>query len=138
MRSRLWHGESQTDVVMQTDPLAHPSAWVLAIERLTQRQLQKGEVEAGALQRKARAHGNFAEYVPQGLLFLLALELMQLQAGLVWLLGVTLTVARVAHAYGVITQYGPSIGRAIGFFATWFAYIVGSVACLYYSCLSLI
>jgi len=68
---------------MQTDPLAHPSAWVLAIERLTQRQLQKGEVEAGALQRKVRAHGNFAEYVPQGLLFLLALELMQLQAGLV-------------------------------------------------------
>jgi uncharacterized membrane protein YecN with MAPEG domain len=91
-----------------------------------------------ALQRKVRAHGNFAEYVPQGLLFLLALELMQLQAGLVWLLGVTLTVARVAHAYGVITQYGPSIGRAIGFFATWFVYIVGSVACLYYSCLSLI
>lgn len=138
VRSRVWHGESKDDVAMQPDPLASPSAWVLAIEQLTRRQLKKGEVEAGALQRKVRAQGNFAEYVPQGLLFLLALELMQAQVWLVWLLGTTLTIARVAHAYGLITRYGPSIGRAIGFFATWFVYIVGSLACLYYGCQGLI
>lgn len=46
------------------DPLVNPSPWVLTIKRLTQRQLEKGEVDAGGLQRKVRAHGNFTEYVP--------------------------------------------------------------------------
>jgi uncharacterized membrane protein YecN with MAPEG domain len=132
VKARVWHGESKGDVVMQPDPLANPSPWVLTIERLTQRQLQKGEIDTGALQRKVRAHGNFAEYVPHGLLLIIALELMQAQAWLVWLLGSTLTVARVAHAYGLTTKYGPSVGRATGFFLTWFVYIIGSMACLYY------
>lgn len=132
VKTRVWHGESKDDVVMQADPLANPSPWVLTIERLTQRQLEKSEVDAGALQRKVRAHSNFAEYVPQGLLFMIVLELMQAQSGLIWLLGGALTIARIAHAYGLITQYGPSISRATGFFLTWFVYIIGSTACLYY------
>ena len=138
VKVRVWHGESTEDVVMQPDPLANPSSWVLVIERLTQRQLKKGEVDAGALQRKVRAHGNFAEYVPHGLLLIVALELMQAQAWLVWLLGSTLTIARLAHAYGLITKYGPSVSRATGFFLTWFVYIIGSIACLYYGCRGLI
>lgn len=130
--ARVWHGESAEDVMLQPDPSANPSPWVLAIERMTQRQRQKGGVDAGALQRKVRAHGNFAEYVPQALLLVVALELMQAQGWLVWLLGGTLTIARLTHAYGLITQYGPSLNRAIGFFLTWLVYIIGSVACLYY------
>ncbi len=138
IRARVWHGESKENVTTQPDPLANPSAWAATIERLSQK-LSLGNVQDdGILQRKVRAHGNFAEYVPQGLLFLVALELMNAHVGLIWLLGGTLTVARVAHAYGVITKYGPSIGRAIGFFLTWFVYIVGSIACLYYSASSLI
>jgi uncharacterized protein len=133
VKARVWHGESKEDVMMQPDPLANPSSWVLAIERLAQRQLQKDKLDAGALQRKVRAHSNFAEYVPHGLLLILSLELMQAQAWLVWLLGSTLTIARIAHAYGLITKYGPSLNRAIGFFLTWFVFIVGSVACLYYA-----
>jgi uncharacterized protein len=132
VKTRVWHGESKEDVVMQADPLVNPSSWALAIEQLTQRQLKKSEVDAGALQRKVRAHGNFSEYVPHGLLFIVVLELMQAQGWLVWLLGMTLTIARIAHAYGLITKYGPSISRATGFFLTWFVYIIGSVACLYY------
>jgi uncharacterized membrane protein YecN with MAPEG domain len=132
VKARVWHGESTEAVVMQPDPLANPSPWVLAIERLTQRQLQKGTVEPGALQRKVRAHGNFAEYVPHALLFIVVLELMQAPAWLLWLLGGTLTIARIAHAYGLITKYGPSVSRATGFFLTWFVYILGSMACLFY------
>ena len=123
---------------MQPDPLANPSSWVLTIERLSQRQLQKSDLDATALQRKVRAHGNFAEYVPHGLLLIIALELMQAQVWLVWLLGSTLTIARIAHAYGLITKYGPSLSRATGFFLTWFVYIIGSIACLYYGCKGLI
>lgn len=75
-----------------------------------------------------RAHGNFAEYVPLGLLFIIALELMHSPSGLLWLLGGTLTFARIVYAWGVIGTYEPSIGRAIGFFATWFVYMVGAYA----------
>ncbi|MEA5600943.1 MAPEG family protein [Nostoc sp. UHCC 0252] len=49
------------------------------------------------------------------------------------MLGTLLTLARIAHAWGLIQTYGPSPGRAIGFFGTWLVYIVGSLACLYYS-----
>lgn len=131
MRARVWHGESKEDVRAQPDPLTNPSAWVATVERTTQK-LRAESDEDGVLQRKVRAHGNFAEYVPQGLLFVIALELMHSQTWLVWLLGGVLTLARIVYAYGVITTYGPSVGRAVGFFGTWFVYIVGSLACVYY------
>jgi uncharacterized protein len=138
VRARVWHGESKEDIAMQPDPLVNPSAWAATIERLSQKLSVRSVGDDGILQRKVRAHANFAEYVPHGLLFVIGLELMQAQVWLVWLLGSMLTVARIAHAYGVITKYGPSLGRAIGFFLTWFVYIIGSIACLYYSAISLI
>jgi uncharacterized protein len=138
VRARVWHGESKEDVAMQPDPLANPSAWAATVESMSQKLSVGNAQDNGILQRKVRAHGNFAEYVPHGLLFVVGLELMNAQVWLVWLLGATLTVARIAHAFGVITKYGPSIGRATGFFLTWFVYIVGSIACLYYSAISLI
>lgn len=131
-RTRLWHGESKEDVAMQPDPLANPTAWVSTVESLSQKVSANKATDEGALQRKVRAHGNFTEYVPIALLFLIALELMHSLTWLVWILGVTLTVARISYAYGVITTYGPSLGRAIGFFGTWFVYVVGSLACIYY------
>jgi hypothetical protein len=137
VRARVWHGESKEDVVIQPDPLTNPSAWAATVERLSQK-LVGNVQDNGILQRKVRAHGNFAEYVPHGLLFLVGLELMNAHVWLVWLLGGTLTIARIAHAYGVIAKYGPSVGRATGFFLTWFVYIVGSIACLYYSAISLV
>ena len=129
-RTRVWHGESKEDIAMQPNPLANPTAWVSTVESMSQK-FSATTVDEGALQRKVRAHGNFTEYVPLGLLFIVALELMH-SPWLVWLLGGTLTVARIAYAYGVITTYGPSIGRAIGFFGTLFVYVVGASACVYY------
>jgi uncharacterized protein len=70
--------------------------------------------------------------VPLGLLFLISLELMKSPTWLLYLLGSALTIGRVAHAWGLITTYGPSPSRAIGFFLTWFVYILGSGACIYY------
>lgn len=131
-RVRVWHGESKEDVVMQPDPLTHPTKWVSTVESMSQKLSANKVIDEGILQRKVRAHGNFAEYVPLGLLFIVALELVHAQTWLVWFLGATLTIARLIYAYGVITKYGPSIGRAIGFFGTWFVYVVGSLACVYY------
>jgi hypothetical protein len=93
--------------------------------------------EYGILLRKVRAYGNFTEYVPLALLFILVLELMESPVGLIWLLGGPITVARIAHAWGLINVYGPSVGRVIGFFLTWFVYLLGSGACLYYGILGL-
>ncbi len=136
-RARIWHGASPTDVADQSDPLATASAWATTVEQLTKTFAPETSTP-GLLQRKVRAHSNFAEYVPHGLLFLVALELMHGRSGILWSLGGLLTIARLAHAYGVISTYGPSIGRAIGFFATWFVYIAGSVSCFYYSVKTLI
>lgn len=137
-KTRVWHGESKEDIAMQPDPLIKPTAWVTTIESLSQRLSANKSIDECVLQRKIRAHGNFAEYVPIGLLFLISLELMHSQIWLVWLLGGTLTIARISHAFGVITKYGPSIGRATGFFLTWFVYVVGSLACIYYGLRGLI
>lgn len=131
-RTRIWHGELREDVAAQPDYL-EPNAWAAFFERLTQKTVKAKGADDGVLLRKVRAQENFSEYVPLGLLFLVALELMQAQAWLLWLLGVSLTVARITHAYGVIQVYGPSPGRAIGFFLTWFVYLIGAGACLYYS-----
>lgn len=132
-RTRIWHGSSQAEVVAQPDYLQNPNAWAAFVEKLSQQTVVKKTADDGVLQRSVRAYGNFIEYVPIGLLFLVALELMQASSWLLWLLGGTLVVARIAHAWGVIRTYGPSPGRAIGFFGTWLVYIVGSLACLYYS-----
>lgn len=88
--------------------------------------------EDGILQRKVRAYGNFLEYVPLGILFITILELMHSPSWMLWLLGSALTIGRVAHAWGLITTYGPSLGRAVGFFLTWMVYIVGATSCIYY------
>lgn len=131
-KTRVWHGESKQDVTAQLDPLANPTAWVATVETMSKKLLTSEAVQEGMLQRKVRAHGNFVEYVPLGLLFIVALELMNCSTWLLWLLGGTLTLARIIYAWGVINTYGPSIGRAIGFLGTWFVYILGSTACIYY------
>ena len=136
-RTKLWHGESKEDIVRQPDPLINPNIVAATVERLSTKILSNQFEDEGALQRKVRAYGNFTEYVPLALLFIIALELMQ-STGLVWLLGSTLTVARIAHGWGLIKTYGPSPGRAIGFFLTLFVYLVGAIACIYYGIKGLI
>ena len=53
------------------------------------------------LDRAIRAHGNFSEYVPIGLILLGALELNGAPIALVVALGVLLTLGRLIHAKGI-------------------------------------
>lgn len=129
--TRLWHGVSKEEVATQPDYLDQPNRWVAFVEAYTQKSVKTKTSDDGLLQRKVRAFGNFIEYVPLGLLFIVALELMSLPAWLLWLLGTALTIGRITHAWGLIKTYGPSPGRAIGFFLTWFVYLVGAGACVY-------
>ena len=132
-RTRIWHGASLSEVASQPNYLAAPNAWAEFVEKMTQQFILTKNIDDGALQRTIRAHGNFTEYVPQSLILLIALEWMQAFNGLLWMLGTLLMLARISHAWGLIHTYGPSPGRAIGFFGTWLVYLVGSLACLYYS-----
>ena len=129
---RVWHGESKTDVNLQADYLEQPNAWAAFFEKITQKLVVTKTEDDGVLQRKVRAYGNFSEYIPLGLIFILALELMNSPTWLVWFLGTALTLARISHAWGLITTYSPSLARAFGFFITWLVYLIGASACVYY------
>jgi uncharacterized membrane protein YecN with MAPEG domain len=130
--TRVWHGESAADASNQPNYLENPGKWAAFVESYTQKSVTTKVSDDGVLQRKVRAFGNFMEYVPLALLFILALEVMNSPTWLLWLLGSALTVGRVAHGWGVIRTYGPSPSRAVGFFLTWFVYLVGAGACVYY------
>ena len=130
--NRVWHGESQVDISNQPNYLEKPGKWAAFLENYTQKFITTKSDDDGILQRKVRAFGNFIEYVPLALLLIILLELISSPAWLLWLLGILLTIARIAHAWGVIKTYGPSPGRAWGFFLTWLVYLLGAGACLYY------
>ena len=136
--TRVWHGESKADASNQPNYLENLGKWAAFVESYTQKSVVTKANDDGMLQRKVRAFGNFMEYVPLALLFVLTLEFMNSQTWLLLLLGSALTVGRVAHAWGVIKTYGPSPGRAVGFFLTWFVYLVGAGACMYYGAIGVL
>lgn len=53
------------------------------------------------LERAIRAHGNFAEYVPLGIILIACLELNGAPWWLVALPGITLIIGRLIHAKGI-------------------------------------
>ena len=53
------------------------------------------------LLRKARVHGNFAEYIPFALLLMALLELNDAYAWFLHGLGIALVLGRACHIYGV-------------------------------------
>ncbi|MER3434013.1 MAG: glutathione S-transferase [Leptolyngbya sp. ERB_1_1] len=122
-KTRVWHGETEAEVIHQPNYLESPNRWAAFVENYTQRSVIPKTTDDGMLQRKVCTYGNFTEYVPLALLFVMALELIHSSAWMLWLLGSALTVGRIAHAWGLITTYGPSLGRAIGFFLTWFGFV---------------
>ena len=147
-KNRVWHGSSSNDCKYQPNHSLqnNPSWWQRLIESWTKftyptaTQYHNPEL----LQRKIRAHSNFAEYTPQALLMLICLEFLLSQkdgiaatsstsTSIVWSLGILFTIARFAHAYGVILTYGPSIGRAVGYFGTLIVFLVGGIACIHLS-----
>ena len=81
-----------------------------------------------ALMRKVRAHGNFIENAPIGLLALGLLELCGLQATWLWVSGGTLLLGRVLHAFGLSRSGGYSLGRFTGTVLTWLAFLAMALA----------
>ena len=74
------------------------------IQLRTKNKISLGSGGIDALDRAIRAHGNFAEYVPLGLVLMGALELNGAPSGLVAVLGTLLILGRYFHAKGIQEQ----------------------------------
>jgi uncharacterized membrane protein YecN with MAPEG domain len=73
-----------------------------------------GDGDDKELRKRIRAHGNACEYLPIGLLALLLLDLDGTSPWLLHACGITLIVARVAHALGLSRTSGTSPERFVG------------------------
>lgn len=88
-----------------------------------------GDGGSADMRQRIRAMANFSEYVPIALLLLFFVEKEAI--GPSWLavaLGVTLVLARLWHAQGMLSKEGPSIGRFMGTNLTWLVLLVGAGA----------
>ncbi len=83
-----------------------------------------------ALDRRVRAHANFAEYVPLILLLLVFAELRDLPEALVHLGCVSLVAGRCSHAWGVSQSPENFRFRIFGMFATFLALVIAATLLL--------
>ena len=78
-----------------------------------------GDGDNEELLRTARAHGNNAEFVPLAILMLLICELMGGKSLALHVMGGSLLLGRVAHAFGIHQVKAPNPARFFGTAATW-------------------
>lgn len=90
-----------------------------------------GDGNLDDLQKATRAHANFSEYTPLCIILLLVAELTSQADIFLHICGIVLLYGRVAHAYGLTTKSGPSLGRVSGMLATFGALFALSVWNLY-------
>ena len=75
------------------------------------------------LQLACRVQANFAEYVPMALILLAILELNSWAPLYVHIIGASLVIGRLLHAWGYSKTSGISVGRFSGILMTWSAII---------------
>ncbi|MGP9799583.1 MAPEG family protein [Rheinheimera sp. NSM] len=85
----------------------------------------KGEM---ALERAIRVHGNFAEYVPFALLLLFLAEYSGLAPLYLHILGITLLLGRLSHAWGVRQLKEPLKFRMFGTLVTFGVMLLSALA----------
>jgi len=77
-----------------------------------------------SLRQAVRAHGNAAEFIPMFVILLAIYELNHASAIALHFFGAVFLVARVAHAGGLYSSSGVSVGRVLGGAGT-FGCIIG-------------
>lgn len=107
----------------------------LAYLVVTGRQKHKivlGDGDNADFRRVIRAHANAAEYIPSALVGIVLLALLE-PAAPTWLLhasGISLTLGRLLHAFGL--HASPlNLGRRAGVVLTWLAYLLIGVGLIY-------
>lgn len=107
----------------------------LSVRTIKQRRRDRIALGLGGsedLIRAARVHANFAEYVPLSLLLIYFVESGSGPAWLVHVLGMTLVLSRLIHAYGVSQADENYHYRIIGMSGTFAVIITACIAILFY------
>lgn len=89
-----------------------------------------GDGGDAVLARRIRVHGNFAEFVPLGLILVGLCESLAAPGPLVHGLGLALLVGRASHAWGVSQVEEVLAFRSVGMVLTFGVLLVGAGACL--------
>ena len=97
---------------------------VLVVARRRSARIGIGVSDDRELERRVRAHGNAAEYVPIALLLLLVAEMSGLGGTWLHLAGITLVASRLAHAFGLTRSAGSTPGRFVCTLGTWIVILV--------------
>lgn len=87
------------------------------------------------LQRRMRAHGNFAEYTAFSLLLIGFAEFNGAAAPLLHALGLALLAGRLLHAYALTADRPIAGGRTVGMVLTFTTLVVAALACFWTSLL---
>lgn len=77
---------------------------ILTIRQRIRHDQRIGDDGRHELRQHIRAHGNFSEYVPFGLLMMLLLEMQNTSSYWLHGIGMVFLIGRAAHAYGLIAQ----------------------------------
>ncbi|WP_170383218.1 MAPEG family protein [Ruegeria atlantica] len=104
---------------------------LLSLKVISQRRIGKISYGDGGntdMLKAMRTHSNFIEYTPFALLLILMVELQAGSGLLVNLLGLSLLVGRVLHAYGFGRSPQIIILRQIGMLLTFTAILVAALA----------
>jgi uncharacterized membrane protein YecN with MAPEG domain len=91
-----------------------------------------GNGDSSELERAVRIHANFSEYVPTSLLLLWFLESISFDSTLVFYLGCTLLLARLAHVVGMNNPKQFMLLRQLGMVGTIGVILVTSIALLWW------
>lgn len=90
-------------------------------------------IEAGngghpAMAQAVRAHGNFAEHAPLGLVLLALVEVAGAPVALSMMIGILLLTGRLLSAFGLSRSLGPSLPRQAGASLTILSVVLASAA----------
>jgi uncharacterized membrane protein YecN with MAPEG domain len=105
----------------------------LAVRVIRLRQKYRIGIGAGGhadLERYARVHGNFAEYVPFSIIMLAFMEMQGQSRWLIHFLAIILLIARLIHIYGVSQQNEVIAIRATGMAMTFGVMLVSGIVLL--------
>ena len=90
-----------------------------------------GDGGKAVMQRRIRAHGNFAEYVPLVLILMALIELAGGNRTVLAASGAAVVVGRVLHAIGIEIPKAPNPYRFLGGMITFLLILGGSVWALF-------
>jgi uncharacterized membrane protein YecN with MAPEG domain len=89
-----------------------------------------GDGGNSGLQRRIRAHANFAEYVPLVVVLMAFIELSGYPKWVVHCLGGVLLLGRLLHGYALSFSAAWAFGRSAGIGLTFLALLIAGIACI--------